>query len=518
MDTASTILRSGETCWRVERANRMSVIIDAAAYFATLKHLALKARHSMMMIGWEFDTRIELDPLDGSTEVPNRLGRFLSWLVKHRPELQIHILEWDTGIIFTLGRGSTPLRIMDLMASKQIRFKLDHAHPRGAAHHQKIVVIDDLLAFCGGIDVTAGRWDTRKHPDNDPHRVSPLLKRPCQPWHDVTTLVDGDAAKALGELARGRWLHASGETLAPPPAVPPIWPDDLAPTMEDVDVAIARTAPEYAGRKGVYEIEALYLAIIRSAKRTLYIESQYFASHKVAEAIADRLREPDGPEIVVVNPQSADGWLEEEVMGSSRARMLRLVQAADAHGRFRLYYPVTQGGTPIYVHAKVLIMDDRLVRVGSSNLNNRSMGFDTECDLAVEVLPGCAEENTLREKVVRLRSDLLAEHLGTVSEAVEEAIAGANGSLIGGIEALRSSGRSLVPFELPELNVIEEKAMAENELLDPERPSRPWRRHRLTGFLNWARTRPTNGGVKLASSRREKADSKAPGLPPVDGV
>jgi phospholipase D1/2 len=152
------------------------------------------------------------------------------------------------------------------MASKQIRFKLDHAHPHGAAHHQKIVVIDDVLAFCGGIDVTAGRWDTREHPDEDPRRVSPLLKRPSKPWHDVTTLVDGDAAKALGELARERWLHASGETLAPPPAVPPVWPDDLPPTLEDVSVAIARTAPEYGGRKGVYEIEALYLAIVRATK------------------------------------------------------------------------------------------------------------------------------------------------------------------------------------------------------------------------------------------------------------
>jgi phospholipase D1/2 len=218
-------------------------------------------------------------------------------------------------------------------------------------------------------------------------------------------------------------------------------------------------------------------------RRILYVESQYFASHKIAEAIAERLREPEGPEIVVVNPQSAEGWLEEEVMGSSRARMLRLVQAADIHGRFRLYYPVTDRGTPIYVHAKVLIMDDQLVRVGSSNLNNRSLGFDTECDLAVEALPGGPEENTLCQKIVRLRSDLLAEHLGTVSHTVEQAIAGASGSLIGGIEALRSSGRSLVPFEPPELNVIEERVMAENELLDPERPSRPWRRLRLSGLL-----------------------------------
>ncbi len=93
--------------------------------------------------------------------------------------------------------------------------------------------------------------------------------------------------------------------------------------------------------------------------------------------MAARLREPDGPEIVVVNPETADGWLEEKAMGSARARLLRLVRAADRFGRFRLYTPVAAGGTPIYVHAKVLVMDDRLLRIGSSNLNNRSLGYDT---------------------------------------------------------------------------------------------------------------------------------------------
>jgi phosphatidylserine/phosphatidylglycerophosphate/cardiolipin synthase-like enzyme len=145
--------------------------------------------------------------------------------------------------------------------------------------------------------------------------------------------------------------------------------------------------PEYGGRKAVHEIEKLYLAAIAATKRVFYIESQYFASRKIAEAIAARLSEPDGPEFIVVNPESADGWLEEEVMGSSRARLLRLIERADVHGRFRLYTPVAERGTPIYVHAKVLVMDDRLLRIGSSNLNNRSMGFDSECDLSIEVRP-----------------------------------------------------------------------------------------------------------------------------------
>jgi phospholipase D1/2 len=267
--------------------------------------------------------------------------------------------------------------------------------------------------------------------------------------------------------------------------VEPHWPEGLEPLAEHVPVAISRTMPEYDGRKAVHEIEALYLAVIEATERTLYIESQYFASRKVAEAMAARLAEPDGPEFVVVNPESADGWLEEEVMGSSRARLLRLIERADVHDRFRLYTPVTEGGEDIYVHAKVLVMDDRLLRVGSSNLNNRSMGFDTECDLSMEA---GADEKELRTRILHLRHDLMAEHLGVAIEAVEDAVHAADGSLIQAIETLRSEGRSLVPFEPPELNELEEEVLAENELLDPERPSRRSRALRLSRWLPWVRS------------------------------
>jgi len=471
-DSGSPILKPGKTCWRIEHAQRLSVIVDAADYFKTIRVAIRQARHTVMLIGWDFDTRIKLDPLDGSTDVPNRLGKFLSWAVKRRPDLKIYILKWDLGMVQALGRGATPMLVFDWMTNSRIRFKLDHAHPPGATHHQKIVVIDDALAFCGGIDMTADRWDTREHRDEDPHRTRPTTKRLYGPWHDMTTAVDGDAARALGDLARDRWKRATGEVLEPAPPVSGAWPEGLDPSMTDVDVAISRTQPAFGDDAAVHEIEALYMAAIAGAKRTLYIESQYFASRKLAEAMAARLREPDGPEIVIVNPEEADGWLEEEVMGSSRVRLLRLIRKADVHNRFRLYTPVTEGGTPIYVHAKALVMDDRLLRVGSSNLNNRSQGYDTECDLSVEVPPGEREE--LRQKIVGLRNDLLAEHLGVENEAVESAIAD-SGSLIAAIESLRGSGRTLVPFDPPELNAVEEEVLGENDLMDPERPSRAWR-------------------------------------------
>jgi phospholipase D1/2 len=472
LDQTSRILVPGATCWRVERAKRLSVIVDAADYFAAIREAVRKARHTVMLVGWDFDTRIKLVPGDDTDDVPHQLGPFLKWAVTSRPDLKVYVLKWDLGMLQALGRGSTPMMVMDLMTTKRIRFKLDHAHPTGSTHHQKIVVIDDALAFCGGIDMTADRWDTREHRDDDPRRVRPTTKRRYGPWHDVTTAVDGDAARALGELARDRWKRATGEDIPPSPAVDDAWPGGLEPYMTEVDVAISRTLPEHDGHAAVHEIEALYLAAIAAARRTLYIESQYFASRKIAEAMALRLREPDGPEIVIINPDSAEGWLEEEVMGSSRARLLRVIREADVHDRFRIYTPLTSGGAPIYVHAKVLVMDDRLLRVGSSNLNNRSLGFDTECDLSVEALASTSD--ALRRRIVDLRNDLLAEHLDVDVDTVERALGRTGDRLIAAIDALRGTGRTLVPFLPPELNSMEE-ALGENDLLDPERPSRAWR-------------------------------------------
>lgn len=476
------VLSPGRTCWRIERANRLSVIIDAADYFAAIKEAIFKARHTVILIGWDFDTRIKLVPQDETSAAPSQLGRFLAWVVKRRPELRVYVLKWDLGMLQALGRGSTPLVVLNWLTSKRIRFKLDHAHPTGSAHHQKIVVIDDSLAFCGGIDMTADRWDTREHLDDDPRRVRPTTKRRYGPWHDVTTAVDGDAARALGELARDRWKRATDEDIPQSPTVSDAWPAVLQPTLTKVDVAISRTLPEYGGHAAVHEIEALYLAVIAATQRTLYIESQYFASRKIVEALVKRLREPNGPEIVIINPDTADGWLEEKVMGSSRARLLLIIRNSDVHNRFRIYTPVTRNGEPIYVHAKVVVMDDRLLRVGSSNLNNRSLGFDTECDLSVEALPN--ENDAVRRRIVGLRNDLLAEHLGVDVDTVEKAIARQENSLIAAIEELRGRGRTLVRFEPPELNAIEEEVLAENDLLDPERPSSAWHGLKFGSFFS----------------------------------
>ena len=218
------MLEPGRNCWRIERANRAALIVDAADYFALARKAMLRAEEQILLIGWDFDTRISLDLSEPDDDAPDKLGPLLSWMAKHRPNVSINILKWDLGAPKLLGRGTTIFRLARWTMTDQIDFKLDGAHPPGASHHQKIVVIDDRLAFCGGIDMTASRWDTREHKDGDKRRKRPTTGRSYCPWHDATMAVDGDAARALGELSRERWKAACGKTLPAPRADSDPWP------------------------------------------------------------------------------------------------------------------------------------------------------------------------------------------------------------------------------------------------------------------------------------------------------
>ena len=459
------MLELGRNCWRVEQATRAAVVVDAAGYFKLARQAMMKARSQILLIGWDFDTRICLDH-DADDGAPTELGAFLTWLPKQNPELDIYILKWDVGALYLLGRGTTILRLVRWASSKQIHFKLDGAHATGASHHQKILVIDDNLACCGGIDMTGCRWDTRDHRDAEPRRKRPTTGRRYHPWHDATMAVSGDAARALGELARQRWEAAGGDPILPPGAESDPWPDALEPGFRDVRIAIARTRSAYKDIEPVREIEALYVDLIKRARRFVYAENQYFASRVIAEAIAERLQEKDPPEFVMVNPTTGMGWLDEEAMSPARARLMESIGRVDHQGRFRIFTPVTTGGEDIYVHSKIMIVDGEVLRVGSANINNRSMGLDSECDLLIDAKEQGDARAAVKERIGAVLADLLGEHLGVKPATVAERIK-STGSLVAAIDSLRGSGRALIPFEPQEPSSVED-ALAEKETLDPE--------------------------------------------------
>jgi phosphatidylserine/phosphatidylglycerophosphate/cardiolipin synthase-like enzyme len=467
------------TFWRKARADKACVIIDAEDYFRLARAAMCKARRRIMLIGWDFDARIELiRSADGSLGAeaegaPTTIGDLVYWLVERHPELEVFLLRWDLGAFKSLFRGKTAFTVAKWMAHPRIHVKLDGHHPPAASHHQKIVVIDDCFAFCGGIDMTSDRWDTRDHADEDPSRIRPDGS-PTEPWHDATTALQGPIAAELGRHARDRWKRACGETLPAIRTKHDCWPDDLPVQFSGVEVTISRTAPRMDDQREVTEIEQLYLHQIGRAKRFLYAESQYFASRRIAEAIARRLDEPDGPEIVIINPEGAQGWLEPVAMDTARARLVEALRHRDVHGRLRIYHPYTRDRTAIYVHAKILIVDDAILRVGSSNMNNRSMRLDTECDVAIDcATPGNGDCSAA---IAHIRDDLIAEHLGCTAEKVAAHLK-KSGSLIATIEALRFTGRknakdrrrTLLPYVTPHLSDVE-AWLADHEVLDPEGP------------------------------------------------
>lgn len=459
--------------WRYVHATRASVVIDADGYFELISDAMLNARQRIFLIGWDFDTRIHLSAgrhsrveTDRQQRYPTRLGSFIVWLVKRRRDLDIRVLKWNFAFVKSLFRGRMVFDLIRWAARDHVDFKLDSAHPAGCSHHQKIVVIDDMFAVCGGIDMTSDRWDTRDHLHEDVRRRLPNGK-PYAPWHDVTMLMEGEAARSLSELGRDRWEAAGGKPLLPcTPQEGSAWPDRLVADFENVEIGIARTRAKYGECSQISEIEALFVEQIARAKRFVYAETQYFASRKIAEAIAKRLDEPDPPEFVIINPRNADGWLEQQAMDTARVRLVQSLKERDHAGRFRIFVPYTSGGTPIYVHAKLTIVDDEILRVGSANMNNRSMGLDSECDVFIDAQRPA--NNGVEARIERLRHSLLAEHCGVGEEDVANLLA-AHGSMIAMIDALPKEGKRLSPLPLDELDEVAEE-IADSAVLDPERP------------------------------------------------
>ncbi len=463
---------NGSGVWRYVKATRAHVVVDAADYFELIHQAMLLARQRIFMIGWDFDSRIRFDRgrrwwnLPRTDRPPARLGAFFIWLVERTPGLQIRLLKWNFGALKFLLRGTMILDLIRWLFQPAIDFKFDSAHPLGCSHHQKIVVIDDCFAVCGGLDMTSDRWDTPEHLHEDRRRRRPNGK-PYGPWHDVTMMMEGDVAIALSELGRKRWQLAGGERMQPclPQDESP-WPDQLVAEFRNVEIGIARTRAHYGVTREVHEIENLFLEQIARAKRFIYAESQYFASRSIAEAIAEKLSEPEPPEIILINPVTAEGWLEQTAMDGARVRLLHAIGEKDTGNRFRLYTPLTSGGSAIYVHAKLMIVDDEILRVGSANMNNRSMGLDSECDVFIDaVRPG--NEHVV-PAIARLRHKLLAEHCG-VPTAEMEALLGHHNSMAEAIQAAQSRGKRLEPFTLRPLTDAE-KTVADNALFDPERP------------------------------------------------
>ncbi|UXI66555.1 phospholipase D-like domain-containing protein [Tahibacter amnicola] len=409
-ETRPPLLQPGSTCWRIETAGLAACLIDAQCCFRAMREALCQARRSVFLLGWDIDSRMTLTPEDSGDGFPQPLGEFFDALAHARPDLNIYLLSWDYAMLFAMEREWLPEYRLNQRTHRRVHFRLDSAHPLGASHHQKVLVIDDALAFVGGLDLTRCRWDTTEHAVHDDRRRDAAGKR-YAPFHDVHFLVDGNAACALGELARERWRRCTGETLAQAQPHPVAWPPSVTPDFRDVPVAIARTEPEFPPYPAVNEIQRLLQSAILGARDSVFIENQYFTSKLIGDAIATRLQESNGPEIVVIAAREQCGWLEQNTMGVLRSRLDLRLRAADSGGRYRTYCPqlCEESSVCLNVHSKVLIVDDTFLTIGSANLSNRSLFLDTECNVAI-VADG---DRAIQEGIRAIRDRLLAEHLDT---------------------------------------------------------------------------------------------------------
>jgi phospholipase D1/2 len=415
----SATLRSGTHYCRRVAAGSSAVVVDARAYYRAFYRAAAQAERYVLLAGWQFDTDVTLLRGEDARDAPLPLTflPFLEALCQQRPELRIYILAWDYSLVYALEREWLQELKFALKTSDALRFEFDR-HPRTwGSNHQKFVVVDGAVAFAGGMDICDERWDDRGHAAQDPLRVNSEGES-CRPNHEVQAAVTGEAAAALAELFRERWFVGCGEKLElPPPGTAARF--DLRELtggegllLRARDVCLSRT--DIARDDSVVaEIRAGYEAVIAAAERLIYIETQYFTSRSMANALLARLRDPQRPklQLIVLIPRGADSGKEKFALGDVQNMVLGAIeQTARATGHeFQLLCSACgEGEQTTFIHSKVLIVDDRFLSVGSANMTERSMGLDRELSLFWQA----DGDDALSADIANVRASLLAEHAG----------------------------------------------------------------------------------------------------------
>ena len=368
-------------------------------------------------------------PRDGTLwaagDPPPRAGNDVEILVDGAPALpeierairgarrHVHIAGWSITPHFALTRDEPPVVLRELLADAAERvdvrvlmwagapphtFAPDRRAVRAACdarsramhcHHEKLVIVDDEIAFVGGIDLTqlgGDRYDTNAHP-----------ARGRLGWHDASSRVRGPAVADVAAHFAARWSEVTGEPVAAQPAQPP------APAG-DLDVQVVRTVPERQYGflpRGDFRILEAYLRALRSAQRLVYLESQFLWAPEIVDLLAAKLRNPphDDFRVVVVLPSKANNGQED-----TRGQLAILADADRGAHRFLAATISARTGRTVdrvYVHAKVGVVDDRWLTIGSANLNAHSMFNDSEMNIVL-CDPALARETRLR---------LWAEHL-----------------------------------------------------------------------------------------------------------
>ncbi len=387
--------------WSNAFAHRLSFLIDGKAYFDALALSIEQARHSISILGWDVDPRIQLQPGQSTESLKSLLIR----VVQNNPQLHVRIVAWDFKLFYFREREFSDLTTSSLGGHERIQFVYDDGLPLEASRHEKMIVIDDQIAYLGGIDLSHGRWDTPAHAREDWRRRGPDGTE-YPPHHDIQVMFDGPAARACGQYFRERWKQVTDMEIDDiPPVSEKRWPIkrvDFANTR----LGIIRTKAAYGVQPAIREIESTVRELLEHASRRVFIEGQYLTSELVAEQLKKLLRQPEGPEIIILLPEASSSWIEKATMTFLQIRVLEELKQADRFQRLGAYCPknllMNKEGC-LHIHSKLLIVDDRWILFGSANLTNRSLGLDSELNIVFE---------SDSSEVLLLAHRLLAEHLG----------------------------------------------------------------------------------------------------------
>jgi phosphatidylserine/phosphatidylglycerophosphate/cardiolipin synthase-like enzyme len=357
-------------------------MIDGAEALPMMARELSAARSHIHMTNWFLSPDFELVRGDK----PVVLRHLLAELAER---VDVRILVWAGAPLPLFQPSRRDVRDMRERLTKETRIQceLDAKERPMHCHHEKTIVIDDRVAFVGGIDLTyqsGDRFDSVHHP-----------ARNAIGWHDATARIEGPAVADVAEHFRMRWHEVNGEQLAP------VSPPERA---GDVELQIVRTVPErvYAAvPRGDFRILESYSRAIRSAQRFIYLENQFLWSPEIARLLREKLVNPPTPDfrVLMVLPSSPKSGNDD-----TRGVLAELIDADGDNGRILACALSARSGShadPIYVHAKVAIIDDRWVTLGSANLNEHSLFNDTEMNIVAHA----------PELALRTRQRLWSEHL-----------------------------------------------------------------------------------------------------------
>ncbi|QEC50325.1 phospholipase [Baekduia soli] len=347
---------------------RVEVLVDGANAFPRIAEALRGARSHVHITGWHVASHFEL-VRDGDPVV---LGALLAELAQR---IDVRVLVWAGAPVpvFHPTRKEVDAEVRTLVRDTAIRCVADPREHPVHCHHEKTIVIDDEIAFVGGIDMTdqsGDRFDTSAHEAR--RRLG---------WHDVGTRLEGPAVADVAAHFAMRWLEVTGERL-PAPAVPAPLTDGDASTVQIVRT-VAEDMYERVPR-GDFRILEVYRRALRDAGRFVYLENQFLWSPEIVDLLAAKLRRPPRPDfrVVVLLPARANNGEDD-----TKGQLAVLADADDGHERFLATTVRSRTGDrddPLYVHAKVGIVDDRWMTIGSANLNSHSLFNDTEMNMVTD--------------------------------------------------------------------------------------------------------------------------------------